>query len=148
MVSPLVAKVTYVPPFGLRGNHPGGGCSGRTCAKLTHTATPLKTVLIRTNTDARTPTRTQKADFASVRVADSGTYTDANASASSDRTGENGHAEFNISILCILQEFSARRAIRISWVILHRKLRTCVSFERHRTTDRYDRRWKIRRRYV
>lgn len=53
MVSPLVAKVTYVPPFGFRGNHPGGGCSGRTCAKLTHTATSLKTVLIRTNTDAR-----------------------------------------------------------------------------------------------
>lgn len=75
MVSPLVAKVTYVPPFGLRGNHPGGGCSGRTCAKLTHTVTPLKTVLIRPNTDARTPTRTQKADFAGVRVADSGTLT-------------------------------------------------------------------------
>lgn len=38
-------------------------------------------------------------------------YTDAELV---DRTGENGHAEFNISILCILQEFSARPgAIRI-----------------------------------
>lgn len=63
MVSPLVAKVTYVPPFGLRGNHPGGGCSGRTCAKLTHTATPLKTVLIRTNTDARVHLHVRKSGF-------------------------------------------------------------------------------------
>ena len=43
-----------------------------------------------------------------------------------DRIGENGHAEFNISILCILQEFSARAAQSDTYLMGHPALRIAL----------------------
>lgn len=78
-----------------------------------------------------------KSGICECAVADSGTYTRTYVY-TDEREREARTAPARTAMLNSISAFSAFSksfllgAIRISWVILHRKLRTCVSFERHR----------------